>query len=95
MSEVSKNAVPLPTADDGAEWLRYKQVKPRFNMGRTLLDRLAEDGEIRVSNLVGSGKDKGTRLYHVGSIREYIAKKEAETRRKLEAKKLERQGVAV
>ena len=90
-----RNQTPtLAPAQEGAEWVRYKQVKPIFNIGRTPLDRLAEAGEIRVCNLVDEGKDKGTRLYHVGSIRDYLAKKEDETRRKLEAKKLERQGVA-
>lgn len=59
------------------EWAREKYVTGNFGLTHTILYNLRLEKKIRSVSLRGEGKQYGARLYHVGSIREYLAGQEA------------------
>ena len=59
------------------EWIREKQATGQFGLSHMVLYNLRKAGSIRTVSLRGEGKQYGARLYHVGSIREYLARQEA------------------
>lgn len=58
------------------EWADGRKITAQFGLTATPLYRLRKAGTIRSVSLRGEGDKYGKRLYHVGSIREYIAKQE-------------------
>lgn len=58
------------------EWIREKQATAQFGLSHMVLYTLRREGKIRSVSLRGEGKQYGARLYHVASIREYLAKQE-------------------
>ena len=59
------------------EWAREKFVTENYGLTHTILYNLRLGKKIRSVSLRGEGKKYGARLYHVGSIREYLANQEA------------------
>ena len=59
------------------EWAREKEITARFGMSHTILYNLRKRGAIRSVSLRSDGAKYGARLFHVGSIREYIERQEA------------------
>jgi hypothetical protein len=59
------------------EWAREKEINARFGLTHTILYNLRKRGAIRSVSLRGEGATYGARIFHVASIREYIAKLEA------------------
>tara|TARA_R110000868_G_scaffold5915_2_gene34400 strand:+ start:1546 stop:1881 length:336 start_codon:yes stop_codon:yes gene_type:complete len=55
-----------------------KDVCPWTSFSRSKLYELASDGLIRSVSIRKPGQSKGTRLFHIQSILDYIAKCEAE-----------------
>lgn len=74
MANVHATTEPL----DSAEWIREKHLTRNFGIGRSPAKRLREEKRIRFVSLREPGMKQGTLLYHVGSVREYLAKKESE-----------------
>jgi hypothetical protein len=63
--------------DAEPEWAREKYVSARFGLSHTILYRLRKRGEIRSLSLRSDGAKYGARLFHVGSIRDYLKRQEA------------------
>jgi hypothetical protein len=56
------------------EWARSAHVFTRFGIGRTALERLAREGQIKsVTIKLKASSRRTTRLYLVSSIREFLA----------------------
>jgi hypothetical protein len=65
--------IPYNTPPDSTQlWLRDKQAVHRFAISRTKLFKLAKDGKIRSVSLREPGTARGTRLFCVKSIEDYI-----------------------
>lgn len=58
------------------EWAREKEITARFGLSHTILFNLRKERKIRSVSTRGEGQKYGARLFHVESIREYIAKQE-------------------
>ena len=71
------NAKPTTQSKQEVEWAREKQITSQFGLTHMILYTLRREGKIRSLSLRGQGKSYGARLYHVGSIREYLANQEA------------------
>jgi hypothetical protein len=55
------------------EWGRAQEVFVKFGIGRTVLERLADEGQIRsVTIRLKPGSRRVTRLFSLQSIREYL-----------------------
>ena len=59
------------------EWAREKEITARFGLTHMILYNLRKRGLIRSLSLRGDGAKYGARLFHVGSIRDYLEKQEA------------------
>jgi hypothetical protein len=59
------------------EWAREKEINARFGLTHTILYNLRKRGAIRSVSLRGDDAKYGARLFHVGSIREYIEMQES------------------
>jgi hypothetical protein len=59
------------------EWAREKEINARFGMTHTILYNLRKSGAIRSASIRIDGAKYGARLFHVGSIRDFIEKQEA------------------
>ena len=55
------------------EWAREKEITARFGLTHTILYTLRREEKIRSVSLRAEGKKYGARLYHVESIRQYLA----------------------
>lgn len=58
---------------EGPEWARSAQIFAQFGIGRTALERLAQQGQIKsvtIKSKVSSRRT--TRLYSIQSIREFL-----------------------
>jgi hypothetical protein len=71
------NAKPTTPSNQDAEWAREKQITAQFGLTHMILYTLRREGKIRTLSLRGDGKKYGARLYHVPSIRQYLAEQEA------------------
>jgi hypothetical protein len=71
------NAKPTIQSKQDAEWAREKQITAQFGLTHMILYTLRREGKIRTLSLRGEGKKYGARLYHVPSIRQYLAEQEA------------------
>lgn len=58
-----------------AEWCDAKEVHARFGISRTPLYGLINDGLVRTSSLQKEGSQRGKRLFHCQSIRDYLESK--------------------
>lgn len=56
-----------------AEWLDSKQVKNQYCLNKQKLHRLLKDKKIHSKSLVSHGASRGKRLWHHGSIKDYIS----------------------
>lgn len=54
------------------EWLDSKQIKDHYGINKQKLYRLLKEKKICSKTLVTSGASRGKRLWHQGSIREYM-----------------------
>jgi hypothetical protein len=56
------------------EWVRAPSRGQEYfsGFGRSKLYQLANEGEIRSVSIRGEGKEKGTRLFHLQSILDFI-----------------------
>jgi hypothetical protein len=55
------------------EWARASQVFTQFGIGRTALERLAREGQIKsVTIRLKASSRRTTRLYSIQSIREFL-----------------------
>ena len=61
-----------------AEWAREKQITAQFGLTHMILYSLRKEGKIRTVSLRGDGKKYGARLFHVGSVRSYLANQESQ-----------------
>ncbi|TAG09503.1 MAG: hypothetical protein EAZ42_06565 [Verrucomicrobia bacterium] len=68
--------MPVKTAKTEQEWAREKQVTAQFGLSHMILFNLRKEGKIRSLSLRGEQKRYGARLFHLPSIREYLAKQE-------------------
>lgn len=59
-----------------AEWAREKQITAQFGLTHTILYTLRREDKIRSVSLRAEGKKYGARLYHIASIRQYLASME-------------------
>lgn len=59
------------------EWADERFVTAKFGITHTPLYNLRKSGAIRSLSLKGKGATYGKRLYHVGSIQEFLASQEA------------------
>lgn len=59
------------------EWADEKYVTRMFGITRTPLYNLRKGGYIRSTSTRLPGKNYGKRLYHIGSIREFLESQEA------------------
>lgn len=59
-----------------SEWAREKQITAQFGLTHTILYTLRREEKIRSVSLRAEGKKYGARLYHVASIRQYLASME-------------------
>lgn len=66
----------MTTNQTDPEWADEKFITPRFGLTHTPLFNLRKAGKIRSLSLKGEGQKYGKRLYHVGSVREYLALQE-------------------
>ncbi len=64
------------TPPQAPEWADEKYITPTFGLGHTPLFNLRKAGLIRSISTAGPGQKYGKRLYHIGSIREWIAGQE-------------------
>jgi len=62
--------------DDGPEWADEKYVTRKFGITHTPLYNLRKAGAIRSVSLRCEGQNYGKRLYHIGSIRKFLAAQE-------------------
>lgn len=62
------------------EWADEKQVRLLFGLTHTPLFNLRKAGKIRSLSTRGEGQSYGKRLFHVGSIREFLAQQEERER---------------
>ena len=60
-----------------AEWMREREITAQFGLTHMILFNLRKAGEIRSMSLRAEGAKYGARLFHVGSVREYLARQEA------------------
>jgi hypothetical protein len=60
------------------EWAREKDITARFGMTHTVLYNLRKGGVIRSASIRTTGAKYGIRIFHVGSIRDFIEKQEAQ-----------------
>jgi hypothetical protein len=60
-------------------WIRSPKTGPEYYSGftRSKLYQLAEEGKIRSTSIRKPGQVKGTRLFHLGSILEFVEACEA------------------
>ena len=58
------------------EWGDEKFVTNNFGVTHTPLFNLRKAGKVRSLSLKGDGQKYGKRLYHIGSIREFLAAQE-------------------
>jgi hypothetical protein len=77
LASVPMNAKHNTHSKSEAEWAREKYITAKFGLTHTILYNLRLENKIRSVSLRGEGKKYGARLYHVGSIREYLAGQEA------------------
>jgi hypothetical protein len=63
--------------DTEPEWAREAYVAARFGLSHMILFRLRKRGEIRSVSLRSDGAKYGARLFHIGSIRDYLERQEA------------------
>lgn len=63
--------------DAEPELARETYVSARFRMSHMILYGLRKRGEIRSVSLRSDGAKYGARLFHVGSIRDYLERQEA------------------
>ena len=59
------------------EWADEKYVTRKFGITHTPIYTLRKAGRIRSVSLRCDGQKYGKRLYHIGSIREFLAAQEA------------------
>ncbi len=59
------------------EWAREKQISAQFGLSHMILFSLRKARKIRTVSLRADGAKYGARLFHVGSVREYIAERES------------------
>ena len=59
------------------EWAREKYLFAEFGLTHTILYTLRTTHKIRSVSLRSEGKKYGARLYHVQSVRDYLASQEA------------------
>lgn len=59
------------------EWANEKYITAKFGLGHTPLFNLRKAGKIRSLSSKGEGQKYGIRLFHVGSVRSYLASQEA------------------
>lgn len=61
-------------------WIRSPRSGPEHYCGfsRAKLYELAGDGKIRSVSIRAKGRSKGTRLFHLGSILDFVARCEAD-----------------
>lgn len=61
-------------------WIRSPKAGPEHYTGfsRAKLYELAGDGKIRSVSIREKGRSKGTRLFHLGSILDFVARCEAD-----------------
>ena len=64
---------PLPEP----EWADEKYITTHKGLTHTPLFNLRKSGEIRSLSTKGEGQKYGKRLYHVGSVNDYLARQEA------------------
>lgn len=69
-----QNRMPQP---QGAEWADEKFITRNFGLTHTPIYNLRKAGLIRSISTAGPGQKYGKRLFHVGSIREWIAAQES------------------
>lgn len=58
------------------EWAREQYVTANFGLSHMILFRLREEGAIRTVSLRSEGMKQAARLYHIPSIRAYLARQE-------------------
>lgn len=58
------------------EWADEKYITPTFGLTHTPLFNLRKAGKIRSLSLKGEGQKYGKRLYHIGSVRDFLAGQE-------------------
>lgn len=63
------------------EWADEKYITRMFGITRTPLYNLRKGGFVRSTSTRLLGKNYGKRLYHIGSIREFLGTQEAKERR--------------
>jgi hypothetical protein len=63
--------------DTEPEWAREAYVAARFGLSHMILFRLRKRAEIRSVSLRSDGAKYGARLFHIGSIRDYLERQEA------------------
>jgi hypothetical protein len=63
------------------EWADEKYVTRMFGITHTPLYNLRKEGFIRSASTRLPGKNYGKRLYHIGSIRDFLEAQEAKERR--------------
>jgi len=59
-----------------AEWMREREITAQFGLTHMILFTLRKAGKIRSISLRAEGAKYGARLFHVGSVREYLARQE-------------------
>lgn len=58
---------------EGPEWARSARVFEQFGIGRTALERLAQEGQIKAVTIKRKASSRRTtRLYSIQSIREFL-----------------------
>jgi hypothetical protein len=71
------NAKSTTQSKQEVEWAREKYITAKYGLSHMILYNLRLEKKIRSVSLRAEGKKYGARLYHVGSIREYLADQEA------------------
>ena len=74
------HATPAHIAAQDPEFLDARGVQARFNIKRSLLYELLQDGEVQSASLRRRGRSRGKRLFAVDSIREFLRKQMEETK---------------
>jgi len=54
------------------EWARESYITQRFGLGHTSLYNLRKKRKIRSSSTLVEGEKRAVRLFHVGSVRQFI-----------------------
>lgn len=65
----------MQTTND-PEWVREKYLTKHFGLTHTILFRLRVFNLVRTLSLKQEGDKQGARLYHLGSVREYLKRQE-------------------